>query len=145
MNLRSILVRGGRLPEEVARPIFRELVQVLQHLHVRSICHCSVSPASVLFWNGYVRLTDFSQCEFGQRSTARPPLVYLPAEAVRAQESDGRSLDLWAASAVLFEASSAGAARPTSGAELTLMKEFSSALAELLRGVFSSTTPLTEY
>ena len=53
----------GRLTEDAARPIFRQLLLALQHCHSHRVVHGDVKPENVLLTRtGHVKLGDFGFC-----------------------------------------------------------------------------------
>eukprot|EP00826_Nyctotherus_ovalis_P061340 TRINITY_DN8720_c0_g1_i5.p1 TRINITY_DN8720_c0_g1~~TRINITY_DN8720_c0_g1_i5.p1 ORF type:complete len:248 (+),score=35.37 TRINITY_DN8720_c0_g1_i5:120-863(+) len=57
--------RGGKLGEQEAKVIIKQLLCALRHLHISDVVHKDVKPANILLMSdveleGAVRLTDFS-------------------------------------------------------------------------------------
>lgn len=151
MELSAIILRGGKLPEEAARPIFRQLIHAIQYIHSRSFIHAQICPSKILFFNNRVRLFDFSQCHIAKPTdrlgVTRPPLAYCPPEALKPGYYNGAAADLWGAGAVLFEMltgrplfsakSEAALERKVARAAITFPKEFSPPLIAMMKGILN--------
>jgi serine/threonine protein kinase len=106
-DLREVLHKVGFLCEEAARPIFRELVLGVQHMHSNGIVHGQVSPPCILFYKDHVRLSDFSLCSLATRgekkSVKRGPFVYMAPESFKEGAFDGALNDIWSCGIILYE------------------------------------------
>lgn len=107
MDLRDVLTANGSLCEEAARPIFRELITGVQHMHSNGVIHGQISPGCIQFYKNHVKLSDFSLCSLasrGQRkSTASGPLVYMSPESFKQKPFDGSVNDIWSCGVILYE------------------------------------------
>jgi serine/threonine protein kinase len=107
MDLGDIIRIYRLLCEEAARPIFRELVLGVQHMHSNCVIHGQVTPASVLFWKNHVRLSDFSLCTLAAREqqvgSKNGPLVYMAPESLKEVPFDGSLNDIWSCGIILYE------------------------------------------
>jgi aurora kinase len=106
-DLRDVLRISGPLCEEAARPIFRELVLGVQHMHSNGIIHGQITPLAILFYKDHVRLSDFSLCTLAVRgekkSVKSGPFVYMSPESFKEGPFDGALNDIWSCGIILFE------------------------------------------
>jgi 5'-AMP-activated protein kinase, catalytic alpha subunit len=59
-DLYSFLERHGKLPEEKACLLFRQIIQGIQYCHSQSIVHRDLKPENLLFdSNGDLKICDF--------------------------------------------------------------------------------------
>jgi serine/threonine protein kinase len=107
MALSDIIHIHRNLSEEAARPIFRELILGVQHMHSNCVIHGQVTPASVLFWKNHVRLSDFSRCTLAARGqeieSKNGPLMYMAPESLKDGTFDGSLNDIWSCGIILYE------------------------------------------
>ena len=82
-DLYATVESDGALPEAHARPLFREVVSALQHMHSLGVYHGDVKPENVLVLGGEARLADFGGAAF-TRLSRRPcaTVLYGSPEAV---------------------------------------------------------------
>lgn len=106
-ELTDLLRKLGSIPEEAARPIFRELIMGVQHMHANGVIHCQLQPSCIVFWNDKLRIYDFSKCELASRgdktSKESGPLVYSAPETLQSKPFDGSKNDIWSCGIILFE------------------------------------------
>lgn len=106
-DLSSLLRRIGRLPEEKAVEIARQLCAGLGALHDRGVLHRDLKPANVMIdGRGRVRITDFGlsgiATEFvGAEARAGTP-AYMAPEQLAGERADERS-DIYALGLILYE------------------------------------------
>src|SRR5262249_36929916 len=107
-DLRSLLRRIGRLPEDKALQIARQIAAGLAAMHDRRILHRDLKPANVMLdGEGRVRLTDFglatraTDTGTGDGSIAGTPQYMAPEQL--AGEVLSPQTDLYAFGLVLFE------------------------------------------
>ena len=149
MELSSILERGGKLPEEAARPIFRQLMHAIQHIHTKGVVHGDITPDKIVIYNNRVRLFDFTNCHFARngekKAVLRPTLHYASPDSLKYKVFDGFAADIWSAGIILFEmmtgkhlfngATDEVVARKILRAAVVFPKEFSPSVISLLRGI----------
>jgi serine/threonine protein kinase len=107
MDLRDILKSAKCLCEEAARPIFRELVLGVQHMHSNGIVHGQISPSCIAFYKDHVRISDFSLCTLATRtekkSEEKGPILYMSPESFNETPFNGALNDIWGCGIILFE------------------------------------------
>lgn len=132
-ELSSLLKRIGRLPQDKAVEVARQLCAGLAAVHERGVLHRDLKPANIMVdEQGNVRITDFGIAALaaevnGRESMAGTP-AYMSPEQLEGQELTLKS-DLYSLGLVLYEV-------------FTGKKAFeASSLSELLRLRRSDTTP----
>ena len=131
-ELSSLLKRIGRLPQDKAIDVARQLCNGLASVHERGVLHRDLKPANIMLdEHGEVRITDFGiaalATELDHRETSGTP-AYMSPEQLEAQELTTKS-DIYSLGLVLYEI-------------FTGRKAFeASSLAELIRLRRSDTTP----
>uniref|UniRef100_A0A915CUM0 non-specific serine/threonine protein kinase n=1 Tax=Ditylenchus dipsaci TaxID=166011 RepID=A0A915CUM0_9BILA len=91
---------NGKLTEEIAKPIFAQLVSAVAHLHSKEISHRDIKAENVIFSQpGWVKLADFGfSCKYGgtylNTFCGSPP--YAAPELFRDQNYDAPMVDIWA-------------------------------------------------
>jgi len=121
-DLRRILRKldsiGGRLPEDIALFVIREVLSGLAYAHRRKdtegdlldIVHCDISPPNVMIsFEGEIKIIDFGIARSALKATSTDPKMgwgkfgYMaPEQLVAGQSIDYRS-DLYAVGVLLFE------------------------------------------
>jgi serine/threonine-protein kinase len=106
-SLSSLIERVGRLPEEKAVAVARELCQAVQAVHDQGLVHRDLKPANVMLdGRGKVRLTDFglaaAAVELSDVDAASGTPQYMAPEQLARREVTARS-DLFSLGMVLYE------------------------------------------
>ncbi|MEK6282454.1 MAG: serine/threonine-protein kinase [Acidobacteriota bacterium] len=132
-ELSSLLKRIGRLPQDKAIEVVRQLCAGLAAVHERGVLHRDLKPANIMVDElGDVRITDFGIAALAEDVTGREAMAGTPAY-MSPEQLDGRELtvksDIYSLGLVLYEV-------------FTGKKAFeASSLPELLRLRQSDTTP----
>lgn len=107
-DLASLLRRIGRLPEDKAVELAREICAGLAAAHERDVLHCDLKPANIMVdGRGRARLTDFGLAAAvhphrdGPDALAGTP-AYMAPEQLEGRTATRRS-DLYALGLVLYE------------------------------------------
>jgi serine/threonine-protein kinase len=132
-ELSSLLKRIGRLPQDKAVEVARQLCAGLAAVHERGVLHRDLKPANIMLdEHGEVRITDFGIAalaeELDQREAMAGTPAYMSPEQLEARELTTKS-DIYSLGLVLYEL-------------FTGKKAFeATTLPELLRLRRSDTTP----
>jgi predicted Ser/Thr protein kinase len=106
-ELSSLLKRIGRLPEDKAKEIARQLCAGLAAVHERGVLHRDLKPANVMVdERGEVRITDFGIAALAGDVRAHAALAGTPAY-MSPEQLEGRELtvrsDIYSLGLVLYE------------------------------------------
>lgn len=107
------VVVSQALTEELARPLFTELVEGLQHLHGNGVIHCDVKPENAMVVGNvnagaaHVKLIDFGCSCFTQFESSQEGCVvwdcYMPPEhAANPKLMPGVATDMWRLGCTLY-------------------------------------------
>ncbi|OHT03719.1 CAMK family protein kinase [Tritrichomonas foetus] len=105
-ELSDVMAKSKALSEEAARPIFRELMHGVQHMHSNGVIHGQLSQNAIVFYKDHVRISDFSLCHLAmpgdQKATKSGPLLYMSPESFKTP-FDGSANDVWSCGILLYE------------------------------------------
>jgi len=102
-DLSSLLRRIGRLPEDKAIEIARQICAGLAAAHERGIIHRDLKPANIMLdGSGKVRIMDFSLAAVGPVTGIAGTPAYMAPEQLAGRDISARS-DIYALGLVLFE------------------------------------------
>ena len=102
-DLSSLLRRIGRLPEDKAIEIARQICAGLAAAHERGIIHRDLKPANIMLdGSGKVRIMDFSLATAGPVTGIAGTPMYMAPEQLAGRDVSPRS-DVYALGLVLFE------------------------------------------
>ena len=106
-HLSDVMKKNIVLSEEQARPIFRELIQGIQHMHSNGVIHGQLSPETIVFYKNHVRISDFSLCHLAMpgesKAKNKGPLIYMAPETFTKHTFDGAANDIWSCGIILYE------------------------------------------
>lgn len=109
-DLRTRLLARGAIPEKEFRPILRQLLSALGHLHSRGVLHRDVKPDNVLLTrSGEVKVCDFGVSKvMGATGEAIAEFVgspmFVAPEVVARRGYSGFKSDIWALGVLSFVA-----------------------------------------
>jgi serine/threonine-protein kinase len=104
-ELSSLLKRIGRLPQDKAIEVARQLCAGLAAVHERGVLHRDLKPANIMLdEHGEVRITDFgiAALEVDQREAMSGTPAYMSPEQLDGQELTAKS-DIFSLGLVLYE------------------------------------------
>lgn len=106
-DLLESISKARRLSQDVAAPLFRQLLLAVQHMHKHNMYHCDLKPENVLLSGSTVKLTDFGASAIGTTFTARNlgSAQYLCPELLTWREGQEVGLaagDVWSLGVVFF-------------------------------------------
>lgn len=106
-TLLSFVNENGRLSETLARSMFKELLQVVSHLHSIGILHTNIKAETILVKSDLsIMLCDLEYARFFQPSSSTVhsygSLHYAPPEMFREIPIDGPEIDTWALGVTLY-------------------------------------------
>ncbi|KAG0474017.1 hypothetical protein HPP92_015333 [Vanilla planifolia] len=104
------LVARGRLPEDLARRYFRQLVSAVDFCHSRGVSHRDLKPENLLLdHHGDLKVSDFGLSALpdqtrqdGMLHTQCGTPAYVAPEVLLSKGYDGAKADLWSCGVILF-------------------------------------------
>lgn len=106
-ELLSLITRHGYLPETLARTYFHQLIDAIEYIHSKGVCHLDIKPDNVLLDENYcLKLADFGLAmELGQKKCLKGVAgtsFYLSPEMHLDLKYDAYQADLFALGVTLF-------------------------------------------
>lgn len=103
-------VAKGKLPEEVARKYFRQLISAVDYCHSKGVYHRDLKPENLLLdENENLKVSDFglsavaeSTKQDGLLHTTCGTPAYVAPEVISRKGYDGEKADIWSCGVVLF-------------------------------------------
>ncbi|KAG6386460.1 hypothetical protein SASPL_155363 [Salvia splendens] len=101
---------NGRLPEDVGRKYFVQLIDAVEFCHGRGVCHRDLKPENILLdEDGGIKVSDFglsgvAECRGADgllHTTCGTP-AYVAPEIIGRSGYDGAGVDVWSCGVVLF-------------------------------------------
>jgi len=100
------LLSQGRIPENVARKYFQQLICGVEYCHSRGVCHRDIKPENLLLdSHGRLMLSDFGLSTLNagrETSTQCGTLNYVAPEVITQPGYDPVPSDVWACGVTLF-------------------------------------------
>jgi len=98
---------GGALPESVAREIFSQIMEALQHVHSKGIAHRDMKLDNLMIdATGKVKIIDFGLCKTGGAEECDGRLgstEYCAPEIYKTKKTyNGYQADMWSCGVILF-------------------------------------------
>ncbi|CAL5071168.1 unnamed protein product [Urochloa decumbens] len=108
-ELFSLVDASGRMPEDLARHYFRQLVSAVRYCHARGVFHRDIKPENLLLdESGALKVADFglgavSSSDAGVlRHTMCGTPAYVAPEILSRKGYDPAKVDIWSCGVVLF-------------------------------------------
>ncbi|KAI3410818.1 Non-specific serine/threonine protein kinase [Psidium guajava] len=103
-------VSKGRLPEDLARRYFQQLISALGYCHARGVFHRDLKPENLLLDdNGGLKVTDFGLSAVTEQIRSDGLLhtlcgtpAYVAPEILAKKGYDGAKVDVWSCGVILF-------------------------------------------
>ncbi|KAD6794982.1 hypothetical protein R6Q59_021112 [Mikania micrantha] len=103
-------IEKGRLPENVARSYFQQLISAVDFCHSRGVYHRDLKPENLLLdEDGNLKVTDFGLSAFSDHlrqdgllhTTCGTP-AYVAPEVIGKKGYDGAKADIWSCGVILY-------------------------------------------
>jgi len=106
-ELFGLINREGRMDEDTAMPIFRQILSGLYYCHMLNITHRDLKPENILVMaDGTIKLADFGLGKVTPKgqlfSSACGSPHYIAPEIASFQDYDARKTDVWSLGCVLY-------------------------------------------
>lgn len=106
-ELFQYIVDRGRLSEEDAKPIIREMLDTIRYVHSMGVTHRDLKPENLLIDSeGHVKLSDFGLSRFlGKNHLVETPCgspCYASPECLSGKPYDGISTDIWSLGVIIY-------------------------------------------
>jgi hypothetical protein len=108
-TLEKLIKREGKMTEDKAKQVFKQIASAVDYLHNNFIAHCFIRPDNCLiFDNNVIKLCDFSRAENvlkkvdGQRFYRAFFRKYMPPEVFGSGNCDLLKLDIWMSACLLY-------------------------------------------
>ena len=103
-------VAKGKLPEDVARKYFQQLICAVDYCHSRGVCHRDLKPENLLLdENENLKVSDFglsalaeSKHQDGLLHTTCGTPAYVSPEVINRRGYNGAKADIWSCGVILF-------------------------------------------
>ena len=111
-ELFQYLIKNGKMRDEAARKLFRQLISALDCCHGLNICHRDIKPENLMLDpEGNLKLGDFGYAQWmhcisdqtpGWVETSCGSPHYASPEVIRGGRYVGKQADVWSSGVVLF-------------------------------------------
>lgn len=106
-ELFDYVMNSGKVPEDEARSMFRQILSGLQYCHSNLVAHRDLKPENLLLDEyGNIKISDFGLSNVLKPgslfSTWCGSPIYTPPEVVLRQQYNGISMDIWSLGVVLY-------------------------------------------
>ena len=106
-NLFNAINKMGKLPESLARNIFKQLIETVQYIHSKGIVHRDIKPDNILLnLNNQIKLCDFGVSKEIKKGTLISDSCGTPAfiapEILKDDPYDPYMTDIWSCGVVLY-------------------------------------------
>jgi len=106
-ELFDYIMQSGKLREDKARVMFRQILSGVQYCHAHLVAHRDLKPENLLLdENGNIKISDFGLSNVLKPGTLFSTWcgspVYTPPEVVMRQQYCGISMDIWSLGVILY-------------------------------------------
>ena len=106
-NLQQLIDRQGGIHILEIKYMFYQILQAVQYLHSKNVCHCDIKPENILLDSSGIRvvLADFGWSVHSDNfliSSGRGTPIYMSPECIEDVPHDGRASDVWSCGILLF-------------------------------------------
>jgi len=106
-ELFDYIMRSGKLDEDEARFVFRQILSGVSYCHANLVAHRDLKPENLLLDEyGNIKISDFGLSNVIKPgnlfSTWCGSPIYTPPEVILHKQYDGISMDIWSLGVVLF-------------------------------------------
>ncbi|OHS98943.1 CAMK family protein kinase [Tritrichomonas foetus] len=101
------IVDSGKLQEEQAKPILKQILEAVQYIHKMGVSHRDLKPENLLLDEfGHTKISDFGLSRFldpnGLAATPCGSPCYASPECISGNPYDGRTSDCWSVGVILY-------------------------------------------
>ena len=106
-NFLNYLIKRGKLYENLAKIIFKQIIAGLQFLHTNNIVHRDIKPNNILIdSNNNIKIIDFGVSKILKKGEIMKDycgtLSYMAPEIIERKGYEGYSCDIWSAGVILY-------------------------------------------
>ena len=101
------IVDSGRLQEEQAKPIIKQILEAVMYIHQMGVSHRDMKPENLLLDQvGHTKISDFGLSRFldskGLADTPCGSPCYASPECISGNPYDGRTSDCWSVGVIMY-------------------------------------------
>ena len=106
-NLFNAINKMGKLPESLAKNIFRQLIETIKYIHSKNIVHRDIKPDNILLnLNNNIKLCDFGVSKEIKKgiliSDSCGTPAFIAPEILLSKPYDPYIADIWSCGVVLY-------------------------------------------
>ena len=106
-NFLNYLIKRGKLLENLAKIIFKQIIAGLQFLHTNNIVHRDIKPSNILIdSNNNIKIIDFGVSKILKKGEIMKDYcgttLYMAPEIIERKGYEGYSCDIWSAGVILY-------------------------------------------
>lgn len=106
-ELFSYITERGKLTEDAAKPIIRQLLEVIKYYQSMNVSHRDLKPENLLIGqDGKIKIADFGLATFmnsdGTVNESCGSPCYASPECLSGSRYDGRATDMWSLGVIMF-------------------------------------------
>jgi serine/threonine protein kinase len=106
-SMETVIADANGLKESAARPLCKQLVEVVFYLHQKGVCHRDIKPANIHLMGAnldtaVLKLLDFNTaCFYDRMATVTGTVAFMAPEILKGWEYDER-IDVWSVGVTTF-------------------------------------------